>query len=254
MYGVPDIVELRQEFNRDVPFTYTHLLDREDLFVDIGTPYVEELFDAVHNCGPYVEKVDEESIRRIAFLLGTDPEVDICAHRERLQREGEPKERSNILKPWTEEYLGGFGKRLKNIVSGRNFIDLGDGGSSHAADMAQNFEARRYIGVDIARNQDWSECVDGFECFYLQDDMLRFVSGIHSLDGAIFLLSGIEPASKTIRPVNQYIDALVTEMSRVSQPGDAILLGPLTFSLHEPQKYRFRHEETFKNFALYVSE
>ena len=167
-----------------------------------------------------------------------------------------------------------FGKELEKVIRGRELIDLGCGDYNAVRTIAEACSARRYVGVDLHASEKilgGLEKSSDFYSAYIKDDMLSFLSKIDHLQGVVFHLSGLQPvetwhAGTLVHDKNfldaymaeenkHYIDASLKEMSRLSQPGDAILAARSAIGFR-PERYRFKPyvKSPGDSYTLFIKE
>jgi|GEM_PF-5959716 len=187
------------------------------------------------------------------------------------------KEVSEVKKNLNGASLTEFGKALKSVVTGRDFIDLASGkptSSPLPRIVAETFGAKRYFGIDSQLDKDEIKIDESgenkvFDTVYIKDDVLSFISRLDTMEnGLLFYISGLEPVSlvdpnrraeiqdrnprmlEEDRVARAYIDACLKEISRITKVGDVIVIGQGTRGF-EPQNYGFQLKAQMNYHFLY---
>ncbi len=116
-------------------------------------------------------------------------------------------------------------RRVEDIVRGSDVFDLGCGQQSAFETMAAMGGAQRYIGVDQRPLNPFKP--GEMPAYGLQGDILDLVSRIEvdPDNKKTFILSGLEASPVLGSQEKDYLKALQTELSRICQPGDQIIVG-----------------------------
>ncbi len=206
----------------------------------------------------------------------------------------EPRPAEAIRHDVSDDVLTPFGQKFRDLVKGRTFIDLPCGdpkASGEPRALAEAFGATRYIGVDKAVQPQIQTARIGEEQipeFYINEDILTFLSQIEGVGKTVVYMSGLEffqlsevgrleleavlQKESTHRFAKrrleadtagaQYREACLAEMARILQPGDALIIGRATHGFN-PEKYGFRLDEVVKfpppsedtvDHAMYIKE
>lgn len=140
---------------------------------------------------------------------------------------------------------------LSEKISGGTMIDLGCGRRGEPREVAQCYEAGRYIGVDIRtlitkEKDDSYSSRFGMECFYFEHtDALEFVARLKDDVCGAYLLSALEVrGSLKDKRETAYLNALAAEMSRTLKPGGLVIfigvMGDDFLELLGPERCGFR--------------
>jgi len=118
-----------------------------------------------------------------------------------------------------------FAEILKESVKDNSVCDLGGGQGYACPELerpVQRSGAKRYINVDLAWKEDYyrEPQETEIEAFYLNSDMLSFVSRVKDAGMGAYVMSGLEPVS--IKGVN-YLHAVVDEVYRSLCIGGVLL-------------------------------
>lgn len=122
--------------------------------------------------------------------------------------------------------------RLKGLLAGRRFVDLGCGSPNVASVpriVAEALGATEYIGVDI-RNKDQirtDEFGTGgkFTSTFVQRDLSAFLSEEKTVGNTVFYLSGIEAQVGKEKEASDYLSAVKKKLRRLTKSGDAVIIG-----------------------------
>lgn len=125
--------------------------------------------------------------------------------------------------------LSDSGRFFKSKVKDGTVIDLGCGESSFMEKYAIAMRARRYIGVDSEMRHESAHKVGDTEVYHVEGSMLHFVARLADNEDAeaatVYYLSGIEPNSRKLGIVREYIFFLLKEIGRTMRSGDVVILG-----------------------------
>lgn len=170
-----------------------------------------------------------------------------------IEPSGQSDKAKEILKQ--EKNLTSIGKFLKEQCPGKTMYDLCCGLPTHSSiprDMAEVFEAREYVGIDLfihdkkdnkeARQHEKKRRLlqqkpeikfdqqGNLPIFWIEDEMLAFLSRIKKGKGSIFYFSGIETPPHN-PDITKYAQHLENELARISQAGDIIIIDKIVTNL-----------------------
>lgn len=159
-----------------------------------------------------------------------------------------------------EKDLQPVGKFLKEHCPGKTVYDLCCGLPEYSRaprDMAEVFDAKEYVGVDLfihdkdddkhTRQRKKKEALlekgpeikieqqGKMPIFWVEDEMLAFLSRLKESNGSIFYFSGIEgmPGDPNTR---EYVQHLETELKRICKKGDIIMMDDLVSNIYLDMK------------------
>jgi hypothetical protein len=130
------------------------------------------------------------------------------------------------------EAQGAFATKLREVVAGKRFIDLGCGLPDVSAVpriVAEAMGAKAYVGVDLRNRghvrRDEFRTGNGFESSFVKQDILAFLETDESKVGRVFYVSGIEAKDHKESEAAAYAAAIKDRLRSVCRPGDAVVLG-----------------------------
>jgi hypothetical protein len=150
----------------------------------------------------------------------------------RGDRRPSPEGMAKQYAPEIREARGAFASKLREVVSGKRFIDLGCGLPDVSAVprlVAEAMGAKAYVGVDLRNRghvrRDEFRTGNGFESSFVQQDILAFLEADKSKAGKVFYLSGIEAKDHRKEDAEAYIAAIKDRLRSACRPGDAVIMG-----------------------------
>lgn len=170
-----------------------------------------------------------------------------------LKGETEIETIQNLL---SENNTSDFGKELKTIINGNDFVDLGCGPKEHCTvprHIAQMYGARKYYGVDLhhvlnetlpCELPQFGNC----ELEFIRNDMLTFLKDFNK--PAVFFISGIEPLIHSDEKALAYIDACLAEIQKA---GGYLVIGTRGNVGFSPEKHGFVLASKGSAFSIYTA-
>lgn len=225
---ITDIAEFKKTiFTRPIPERYEDVIKAH-----LGPIRTFSGFDDIRSLRS--RDIASTLAKDIFQSITTDHFQDPARLKERL--------RSNFSKDRLIGSLKAPGDAIMRLVTGRNFVDLGCGNpdkSIFPRFIAQVFGAERYIGVDYqavedaVRMREFPELGE-FTSHFIKSDLLSFLSKAQ-FKKTVFFISGLEPRWVDIQDrkiswedICSYLDGCMTEMTRLCESDDGIILGPHT--------------------------
>lgn len=219
----PDFLARNQEGTR----TYLLTVRFVPMMRPVSSPFFNQaethtfsdwLIPSIYGVG--VENLDE-------YYIGAFPDLSEFWDRRqrRLHREVFDRIHAGPLQP--------LGKKLKRIVPGRTWIDLGCGQpevSFVPRLVAHALKASAYCGVDL----EISEASELFESFqtsrkmpvqYIQSDVLEYLKSCQPSGPKIFYMAGLELRDPQSESAKTYTMAFMRELVARLSPGDFVLVG-----------------------------
>ncbi len=186
-------------------------------FFVLPLPFSDELLAAVvKNPFELTETMTETEPLRLAK-----------GYRRRLPAEAEPLIRVALKDDLTE-----FGQRMRRLIAGRRFVDLGCGRPNISyvpRIVAEAMGASAYVGVDIRNKPEMrvDEFCRGthFASTFVQQDMAAFLSNWTLADADVFYLSGIEARDERQEEGHQYASSVKRLLRQLTTYDDVVIVG-----------------------------
>jgi hypothetical protein len=165
----------------------------------------------------------------------------------------DPNIQKQVLEALESSRLNELGMKLKKLIAGKVFVDLGCGNPASSfmpRVIAQIFGARSYVGVDfqlgknIRLKNEFKEFGE-FGSYFRKNDIVPFLEEARATGNkgrVVFYLCGIESPFRNNRETRPEIEnicgSIMGNIEAVTLSGDGVILGPKTNGF-EPEGYGF---------------
>ena len=169
------------------------------------------------------------------------------------QLSGDPAVQKQVLQALQSDKLNGLGVKLKELIAGKVFVDLGCGNPVNSfmpRVIAQVFGAKAYVGVDFQLSKSYKvqnefKEFGEFTSHFRNADIVQFLEEVRSRGqkgNVVFYLCGIESPFRNNRHTRPQIEeicrSILENIEGLTISGDGVILGPKTNGF-QPENYGF---------------